>query len=331
MSIFPKLFRERSSLLFLLLLTVSMSWNCKSGMSGGDSRLAPIKGKRVIILGLDGLSVPGFQTAKTPHLDRLFTSGSLSLRTRTVMPSVTLPNWTSHLTGSGPEQHGVDGNGWTLDQHTLPALEKDADGYYPSIFKLLKEQVPGAKTAYYYNWGNLINPINRSYLDEVNFEEDDRFAENYAKAFRFAEAHRNEPTLIFLYSVHVDHAGHQHEWMSPEYIASIETADTAIGQLIEQLNAADLYEDTHFLLITDHGGTAKGHGGMSPVEMEVPWAIRGPGIRSSHQFSAPNNNTNTAVVIARLFNLQQLPASWTGQIPHGIFSNDKDFPTPARQ
>ncbi len=32
------------------------------------------------------------------------------------MPSVTLPNWTTHLTGSGPEQHGVLGNGWKKGQ-----------------------------------------------------------------------------------------------------------------------------------------------------------------------------------------------------------------------
>lgn len=47
-----------------------------------------------------------------PHLDSLLAEGVLSVETRCVMPSVTLPNWTSHLTGSGPEQHGVVDNDW---------------------------------------------------------------------------------------------------------------------------------------------------------------------------------------------------------------------------
>jgi arylsulfatase A-like enzyme len=110
--------------------------------------------------------------------------------------------------------------------------------------------------------------------------------------------------------------------MSPEYIQSIEEVDRAIGALIGRLKAAKLYEDTYFLLITDHGGKGKSHGGMSPVEMEVPWAITGPGIQSGNSFSAPNNNTNTAVVLAQLLGCRKLPAAWTGQIPGSIFSTN---------
>ena len=57
------------------------------------------KAKRVVLIALDGISVNGFKTARTPCLDELLSQGALSLETRVVMPSVTLPNWTSHLTG----------------------------------------------------------------------------------------------------------------------------------------------------------------------------------------------------------------------------------------
>lgn len=63
--------------------------------------------KRVIMISLDGICVEGFQKAHAPLFKRNDVTGSFfSLDTRVVMPSVTLPNWTSHLTGSGPEQHG---------------------------------------------------------------------------------------------------------------------------------------------------------------------------------------------------------------------------------
>lgn len=94
--------------------------------------------QRVVILGLDGLSVEGFHKARHPHLDTLFSKGLISFTTRPVMPSVTLPNWTSHLTGSGPEEHGVTANNWTLANHPLQAIDMDSEEYYPSIFKLIE-------------------------------------------------------------------------------------------------------------------------------------------------------------------------------------------------
>lgn len=129
------------------------------------------KPTRVLILGLDGFSAEGFKVAKHPNLDRMIADGVLSLTTRPVMPSITLPNWTSHLTGSGPEEHGITSNDWTLEKHTLTPIDTDQDGYYPSIFKVLKDKIPGVKTAYYYNWKELINPINKKYLDEVSLKK----------------------------------------------------------------------------------------------------------------------------------------------------------------
>ncbi len=277
--------------------------------------------QRVVIIGLDGFSAEGFNTARIPNIRNLLSEGTYSLTTRPVMPSVTMPNWTSHLTGSGPEEHGVTDNTWTPDKHPLEAIDRDAEGYYPSIFKVLKEQVPNIKTGYYYNWKELIYPVNRKYLDEVSFETDDQYEDNYRKAFNFIAANKNAPTLAFLYSVHTDHAGHTHQWMSPPYIKALEDADAAIGRLIGQLKAENLYKDTHFLLITDHGGIEKGHGGVSMQEMQVPWGVSGPKIKRNGLADFYNSNKNTALVVARIFNLRskKIPGSWTGQVPGLLF------------
>ena len=278
-----------------------------------------VHAKRVVAIGLDGISVDGYKTAKHPNMDALMADGVLSLTTRNVMPSVTLPNWTSHLTGSGPEQHGVLSNGWEIDKVVLPAIDTDSEGYYPSIFKILKENVPNVKTAFYYNWAELINAFNKTYLDEVSFEENDEYQKNYSMALDFIMKNRLDPTLVFLYSVHTDHAGHNHGWMSPEYIASIEEVDVHIGQFIQKLKDEGLYEDTHFMFFTDHGGTPeKGHGGITPQELEVPWAITGPGIRKGQILKEPNNSVNTAMTIAYLFGCGNVPLSWTGQVPMSI-------------
>lgn len=276
---------------------------------------------RVILIGLDGISVDGYKTAQHPNLDQLFgEEGTLSLETRDVMPSVTLPNWTSHLTGSGPEQHGVTDNHWELDSAKLPPVDNDNKGYYPSLFKILKEQVPGVKTGFFYNWSKLIEPFNQDYIDEVSFEENDSYLENYSKAFDFIFKNRDQPSFVFLYSVHTDHAGHKFGWMSPEYIAAIEEADVHIGDFLEKLKAEGLYENTHFMFVTDHGGINKGHGGVSKTEMEVPWAITGSGIKKGYMLKKPNNTINTAATIVYLFDCQP-PLSWIGKVPTEIFKD----------
>ena len=257
--------------------------------------------KRIVLISLDGICVDGYLKAKTPNLDALMAEGSLSLDTRVVMPSVTLPNWTSHLCGSGPEQHGVVDNSWEISKFVLPAIETDSKGYYPSVFKVLKEALPQAKTAFYYNWINLFYPYNKQYLDEVSYLEEDAYVPNYEKALSFLMENRKNPTLVFLYSVHTDHAGHKHKWMSPEYIQSIEEADVEIGKFIEKMKQEGLYKDTHFMFLTDHGGINYGHGGVSTDEMIVPWGIAGPGI-----------------MILHLFKVKQ-PLSWTGEVIETIF------------
>jgi len=292
--------------LLLILITVC------TALAGGP------KSKRIVMIALDGISVEGFKQAHTPNLDALMAEGALSMTTRVVMPSVTLPNWTSHLTGSGPEQHGVVDNGWQIDKFKLPAVVKDVQGYYPSVFTVVKEQMPHVKTAFYYNWINLFYPHNQKNFDEVSYLKDDAYIENYNKAFDFIVKNKKDPTLVFLYSVHTDHAGHSHKWMSPEYIKSIEEADVQIGLFLEKMKKEGLYESTNFMFLSDHGGIEYGHGGVSVDEMIVPWGVTGPKIKKGLKIEEPNNTVNTATMILHLFGLKK-PLAWTGEVLDSVF------------
>jgi len=274
--------------------------------------------KRVLILTFDGIRVDGLQQARTPNIDALLQDGAASMTTRDVMPSNTLPNYTSHLTGSGPEIHGVTANDWTLSNYKLPAIETDEDGYYPSVFKVLKDQVPGIRTAFYWNWKQLINPYNQKYFDDKLFAEKDACPPLYDRAMEFIGTHRDEPTFVFLYTVHTDHAGHKYSWMSPEYIRAIEEGDEQVGRMVDFLKREGLYEETHIFFITDHGGIGKGHGGISTEEMIVPWGLRGPGIKKGFTITEANNTVNTASTVLHLFGAEQ-PLCWTGEVPMSIF------------
>lgn len=281
-------------------------------------RRGKMKAKRVLIVALDAIRVDGLQQAHTPVLDELMSKGSVSLATRSVMPSITLPNWTSHLCGSGPEQHGVADNKWEYGKAKLPGIVLDEDGYYPSIFKVLKDNVPGVKTAFYRNWNKLMRPYNKKYFDDEILLPFGEYKANYDRAFEFMKENKDVPSLTFLYTVHTDKAGHNYGWMSPEYITSIEEADVEIGKLFEKMKAEGIYDDTHIFFLTDHGGIGKSHGKVSKEEMVIPWSLTGPGIKSGFTMEESNSVTNTACVIARLFGVE-VPSFWIGQIPESIF------------
>jgi predicted AlkP superfamily pyrophosphatase or phosphodiesterase len=240
------------------------------------------------------------------------------MSTRDVMPSVTLPNYTSHLYGAGPEVHGVTANDWKKDNFKLAAVETDEEGYFPSVFKVLKQNVKGIRTAFYWNWKPLVNPHNPRWFDDSMYAEKDAFVPLYDRAMEYIGGHRDEPLFMFLYSVHTDHAGHKYQWMSPEYIGSIEEGDVQVGRLIDFLKEEGLYDETHLMFISDHGGIGNGHGGISPEEMIVPWIIEGPGIKEGFTIDEPNNTVNTASTVLRLFGVEQ-PLSWTGEVPESIF------------
>jgi len=274
--------------------------------------------KRVLIISFDGICIEGFKKAYTPNIDAMMKRGAASLATRDVMPSVTLPNYSSIMLGAGPEVHGVSDNSWKVDNYKIPAVVRDEDGYFPSIFQVLKENVPDMKTAFFWNWKPLILPYNQKYFDETSFGENDEYIPNYGKALEFLKENRDNHAFVFLYSVHTDHAGHKYSWMSPEYIKALEEGDVQIGILIEKLKQEGLFEDTHIMFLSDHGGIGKGHGGVSEVEMTVPWIISGPGIKKGFTIEEPNNTVNTASTVAKLFGVEQ-PLCWTGEVPMSIF------------
>ncbi len=273
--------------------------------------------KQVLLLGIDGLSTDGIQIAKTPYLNRLIRDGAFTLKARGVMPTVSAPNWGSMLCGAGPEQHGMTKNGWTTNNYTVEATTTDDDGYFPSIFTIIREQMPEAKTAIFYDWNALIDLFNPKYIDSIHFAKD--YEEVYEKAIPYVI--ESKPEFAFIYAGHVDHIGHTYQHGSPEYYKSIEDVDAKIGELLNALDKAGLYEETHIIVISDHGGVGYGHGGESMAEIQVPWLIKGPGIIKNRLIAEPVNTYNTASTIAYLFGLQQ-HEHWIGKPVLGAFSNN---------
>jgi hypothetical protein len=54
-------------------------------------------------------------------------------------------------------------------------------------------------------------------------------------------------------------------------------------------------------------------------EMQIPWAITGPGIRSAKPAPFYISNKFTAHVLAEIFRIKKLPSGWIGYSGKEIF------------
>ncbi|MFU8842170.1 MAG: alkaline phosphatase family protein [Bacteroidales bacterium] len=268
----------------------------------------------VVLIGIDGLSTLGFQEAETPNIDQLVRRGALSLSTRAVIPSISAPNWASHLTGALPQQHGVTFNGWTRENSLIRPAETDEEGFYPSVFTVIRQEKPAAKTGFFYDWDDLADLFNTEHIDHAEYSED--WTTTLEKAAPWIL--ENRPDFTFIYIGYPDEVGHEYRWGSNKYLQAIEEVDKAIGDLFSRFKEVEIFDQIHFLLVSDHGGRNYGHGGFSPEEIEVPWMIAGPGIIRDRMIGQPGHVFNTAATIIRLLSLEQ-PDSWVGEPVYGAF------------
>lgn len=286
----------------------------------------------VFVIGLDGVSAEGIETADTPRMDALRAAGASTLQMRAVMPTSSLPNWASFLYGAGVEQHGVTGNSWTNGNSELRPTAINANRFFPSILSLIKTQRPELTTGFYTDWVPNQVLIEPGTVDVLFFPETpkDTSANRIVRSGEVMDRvisglRAQEANFVFAHLDAPDHFGHKHEWESPEYIASVEAMDGMVGDLVDAISGEGLSDRSLLIIVSDHGGLGTGHGGATTGEVEVPWMIAGPGIRQGLDLGPFLSVYDTAATVAHAFGLR-IPSSWTGRPVKGAFQAE---PLPA--
>lgn len=82
--------------------------------------------------------------------------------------------------------------------------------------------------------------------------------------------------------------------------------------MIQATKDAGIYDETVFIISSDHGGIDKGHGGITLREMETPLVMAGPGISNTGRLKSAVMQTDIAPTIAALLRLS-VPQAWTGR------------------
>jgi Type I phosphodiesterase / nucleotide pyrophosphatase len=259
------------------------------------------RGPRVVVIGVDGLSVDGVNTANMPNLRRLMQRAAWSLAARAVLPTLSSPNWESIITGAGVEQHGITSNGYLRHLVEFQPSCQGPDGKYPTIFRTLRDQYPEAGIAIFHDWGGFADLVEERAPDVM------RHVGGAARTTAAAVAYWKErlPALLFIHLDSVDHAGHASGWGSKEYYKAVEEADRYIGEIVATVESVPAGESTFVLVTSDHGGTRKGHGKNSLPEIEIPWVLAGPDVVAGH-IDAPVQTFDTAATLAWIFGLEPM-------------------------
>lgn len=234
--------------------------------------------RKVVLLGLDGTRRrEAFAENRMPGLAELARTGRLHDMT-IEGPTVSGPSWSTLLTGTPVEQHGVVDNSfvgsrlarhpdWLSRAHyadqsitTFAAADWppliDPAGIGPVIFERREQQRAGQH--------KLV----------VRNGEERGCANTTPEVGDHAAMHLRDsgPDASFIYFGAVDEAGHLSGPLSDRYHRSCALVDELSMRLVTEIRArtARLDEDWLLVAVTDHGQIdAGGHGGDSPEEREA--------------------------------------------------------------
>jgi len=262
--------------------------------------------KHVILIGSDGFGAYAFENAKIPNLRAMMKEGSWSLEARTVLPSSSAANWASMVMGAGPELHGY--TTWGSKKPDMPPRLVDDYGMFPSIYSQLRKEKPDSEIGVIYEWDGIGYLFPKAAVNKDQNLDGDIAVTNAATAY----IKEKKPNFLFVHLHDVDSVGHQIGHGTPEYYAAIERTDTHIGTILKSIEDAGIAESTVVLFTADHGGINKGHGLITMNEMQIPWIIKGPGIKKDHELSQSIMTFDTAATIAELLKLKA-PQVWIGR------------------
>jgi arylsulfatase A-like enzyme/Tfp pilus assembly protein PilF len=238
------------------------------------SMLSPVKLEELNIilftidtLRADHLECYGYDSVKTPHINRLADEGFL-FEHNIVQAPLTLPSHSSILTGTYPLFHGVrDNGGFYLDEnHVTLAEELKSRGYATGAFvaAFVLDSRWGLDQGFDYYYDNFdLTKYKKVSLDSVQRRGDEVLAE----AYKWFEENNQDKFFawIHLYDPHTpydppepyktDYSGKRFR----PYDGEIAYVDQLIGEFRHFMEEKNLLEKTLIIFTADHGESLGEH------------------------------------------------------------------------
>ncbi len=239
---------------------------------------------RVILISVDGLRPDAIRDDTAPALIALAARGAHGVALND-LPSATLPNHTSMLTGLPASEHGVLVD-FAIAGHvewpTILTIAHDAGlrtAFFASKSKLEYLATPGAiETTLIADPEDLIPPL-------------------------LAALQPDGPDLIFVHLRDPDSTGHVSGWLSDAYLAAVVRMDALIRQIVQAADADDTHT-TYFLVTSDHGGMGLNHFLNIPEDRRIPWILAGGALPAGAALTADSLSTlDTAPTVLTLLGI----------------------------
>lgn len=292
-----------------LLLTILLMLAFVAASAASKKSPKP-KAHHVVLIGIDGwgaYSVP--KAHDIPNIRYFIDNGCYTLTDRSVLPSSSAINWASMFMGVPTEMHGY--TQWDSKRPEIPSAVTNADNIPPTIFSVVREQMPEAETGCLFEWDGIKHLVDSLAINHVaqavNCDKDplelSRMAADYIKS--------KKPQLVAVCFDQVDHTGHGIGHDTPEYYTTLASVDRQIGTIVEAVKKAGMWDDCIFVLTADHGGIDKGHGGKTLQEMQIPFIVWGKGVKQGGHITEAMMQYDCAATIAEALGLRR-PQSWRG-------------------
>ncbi|MGH3348502.1 MAG: alkaline phosphatase family protein [Nocardioides sp.] len=266
----------------LLLAAGACQFLAPAGSAGprpASSTVGPAD--HVLAISVDGLNPTALTQlgrAELPHFWRILDEGKSTLNARTsVEKTVTLPNHTGMITGRRVNAD-LGGHGVTINDDTDATVHEMAGHDVASIFEVAHDA--GLDTALYAG-KTKFDLFENSWPTEIEtFLVEPDLATLVSAARTDVVADQTE--LIFLHLQSPDVAGHDHGFMSSEYLDAVRSVDVEIGRLLDAVDADPEIADSLAIVLTaDHGGLGSSHSSpSSPENYRIPFAAWGAGTSS---------------------------------------------------
>lgn len=256
-------FRRCSGLNAIPLFCYATLAVCLAGSSSAAAQNA-----RLVLISVDGLRPDVITAADTPNMAALRDGGASAADALNDLPSATLPNHTTMLTGLVGDRHGVVLN-----------FELPGTVAFPTLFDFAHES--GLRSAFFASKSKLKYLAPPDVLETVDIDGEtgplvDRLIEQISP---------DGPDLIFVHLRDPDSAGHAGDWLSEVYFDAVRAMDALVGEIVAAIEA-DTSRESYIILTADHGGSGTNHFLNIPENRMIPWIVWGPGIQAATTLKA---------------------------------------------
>lgn len=245
---------------------------------------------RVVLISVDGLRPDAITPDVAPAITAL-RDGGTSATAYNDLPSATLPNHTSMLTGLVGDVHGLVAN------FDLPGKVR-----FPTLFDFAAAS--SRRSAFFASKSKLRYLAPEGALEVLEITgELDPLAESVVNVLS-----PDGPDLVFVHLREPDSTGHAYGWMSPEYHVAVARSDQQVNRIVAAARDDDS-RDTYIVLTADHGGEGLNHFLNIDVNREIPWIVNGPGIAAGARLEGAVSIVDTTPTVLWLLG---------GAIPDGL-------------